>query len=101
MCKSKRKVRFLPFQEPITSGESANLDTHGEKIAWSAPDTIPYATAHTMTPALLCVPIHAKVTTPQASVAVTTELKMPRTVSATKPKTKQPRNAPPFKIAAS
>lgn len=75
-----------PFQEPITSGDGANMETQDEKIAWSAPETIPCATAHTMIPAVLFAPIQVKATAAQASVAATVELKMPRPKSATNPK---------------
>lgn len=77
---------FSPFQEPITSGVGANFEIQGEKIAWSAPETIPYAAAHTMIFELLCEQIQAKAAAAQANVATTTELKIPRPESATKPR---------------
>jgi hypothetical protein len=51
--KGKELQKDLPFQDPITSGAGAIIEIQGEKMACSAPETIPYATAHIMTPVSL------------------------------------------------
>jgi hypothetical protein len=89
----------LTIQEPMTSGAGANMKMQVEKIAWSAPDTIQYAIAHTIVPGILHAPIQAKAVAAQASVAATTELKMPRPESAST-RAYDLKKAPSFNVTA-
>ena len=86
MVTLERQKGFSPFQKPITSVVGASMETQGEKIACSAPEIIPYATAHTTTPEMLCEPIQVKEVTAQAKVVTITELKKPRPESAMMPR---------------